>query len=84
MFFKLPVTLLSAFACVALANVIPADPTITPPAILPRQLDAAWIGWVQDNGTCMHAFWQTVRELELTYRRDFTVVRCWQYVVPVW
>ncbi|KAK7190521.1 hypothetical protein DPSP01_005256 [Paraphaeosphaeria sporulosa] len=51
MIFQLPVTLLSALACVALANVIPADPTITPPAILPRQLDAAWIGWVQDNGT---------------------------------
>ncbi|KAF2439840.1 hypothetical protein P171DRAFT_435697 [Karstenula rhodostoma CBS 690.94] len=51
MILQLPVTLLSAIVCVALANVIPADPTITPPAILPRQLDAAWIGWVQDNGT---------------------------------
>ncbi|KAL5418952.1 hypothetical protein PMIN06_002849 [Paraphaeosphaeria minitans] len=51
MIFQLPVALLSILACVSLANVIPADPTITPPAILPRQLDAAWIGWVQENGT---------------------------------
>ncbi|KAJ4351943.1 uncharacterized protein N0V89_007288 [Didymosphaeria variabile] len=51
MIFQLPITLLSSIVCVALANVIPADPTITPPAILPRQADAAWIGWVKDNGT---------------------------------
>jgi hypothetical protein len=53
---QLPVTLLSVIACVALANVLPADPTITPLAVLPRQLDAAWIGWVKDNETCMHSF----------------------------
>lgn len=55
MFFKLPVALLLTVVSVALANAIPADPTITPAAILPRQVDADWIGWVKDpdSGTCM-------------------------------
>lgn len=55
MLFQLPVGLLSAIAYGALANAIPADPTITAAAVLPRQVAADWIGWVKDPdaGTCM-------------------------------
>ncbi|KAJ4299526.1 hypothetical protein N0V90_004771 [Kalmusia sp. IMI 367209] len=48
---RLPISLLSAIAWVVMANAIPADPTITPAALLPRQADAGFVGWVQDNGT---------------------------------
>lgn len=36
------------------ANVIaaPADPTITAPAILPRQNNDQFVGWVQSSGKC--------------------------------
>lgn len=48
MFFQLPVGLLAAIAWVALVDAIPADPTITAAAVLPRQVAADWIGWVKD------------------------------------
>lgn len=55
MFFQLPVGLLAGIAWVALVDAIPADPTITAAAVLPRQVAADWIGWLKDPdaGTCM-------------------------------
>lgn len=46
-----PVLSTVAFAAIAVAAV-PADPTITAPAILPRQNDAQFIGWVEYSGSC--------------------------------
>ncbi|KAF2638788.1 hypothetical protein P280DRAFT_508550 [Massarina eburnea CBS 473.64] len=43
--------LLSIIAWAAFAIAAPADPTITSPPILPRQADAAFIGWVSYNST---------------------------------
>ena len=48
MIFELPLTVVSVIAYFALANAVPADPTITPAAVLPRQLAADWIGYVKD------------------------------------
>ncbi|KAF2679926.1 hypothetical protein K458DRAFT_112727 [Lentithecium fluviatile CBS 122367] len=48
---KLPITLLSAVAWAMLAHAAPADPTITAPAVLPRQLDSFFIGYLEINGT---------------------------------
>jgi hypothetical protein len=31
---------------------VPADPTITTPALLPRQNDARFIGFLEQSGTC--------------------------------
>jgi hypothetical protein len=31
---------------------VPADPTITPAAVLPRQNNDQFIGWLQYNSTC--------------------------------
>jgi hypothetical protein len=49
---KLPITLLSAVAWVMLACAAPADPTITAPALLPRQLDQFFIGYIESDSTC--------------------------------
>jgi hypothetical protein len=44
---------LQAAAIFALAvGAVPADPTITSPALLPRQNDAQFIGFVEQSGTC--------------------------------
>lgn len=48
---KLPITLLSAAAWTMLAYAAPADPTITPPPVLPRQLEQAFIGFLEVNNT---------------------------------
>ncbi|KAF2465319.1 uncharacterized protein BDR25DRAFT_306759 [Lindgomyces ingoldianus] len=49
---QLPFPLLSALAWATLVNaLVPADPTITSPAILPRQNNDRYIGWVENNGT---------------------------------
>jgi hypothetical protein len=50
---KLPINLLSAIACARLAYAAPAEPTITAPAILPRQLGSNFIGFVESDSTCM-------------------------------
>ena len=46
----------SALSAVALytfvAAAVPADPTITAPAVLPRQNNDQFIGWVESSGTC--------------------------------
>ncbi|KAF2124557.1 hypothetical protein P153DRAFT_401160 [Dothidotthia symphoricarpi CBS 119687] len=52
----LPIALLSAvaWAKLALGNavpLVPADPTITTAAMLPRQNANNWIGWVEESGT---------------------------------
>jgi hypothetical protein len=41
------------FSTFAIAGV-PADPLITAPAVLPRQNDAQFIGWVEVSGTCQY------------------------------
>jgi hypothetical protein len=44
---------LSTVAFSAFANAgVPADPTITARAVLPRQNDAQFIGWVEYSGSC--------------------------------
>ena len=50
---QLPITLLSAVAWAILAYAAPADPTITAPALLPRQLDSFFIGYIESDSTCM-------------------------------
>ncbi|KAF2822450.1 hypothetical protein CC86DRAFT_469810 [Ophiobolus disseminans] len=47
---KIPFLVLSAVAFSAFAIAAPADPTITSPAILPRQNGDRFIGWVQSSG----------------------------------
>jgi hypothetical protein len=42
-----------AFAALAAARV-PAEPTITAPAVLPRQNSAGFIGWVEVSGSCQY------------------------------
>ncbi|KAH7108661.1 hypothetical protein B0J11DRAFT_586836 [Dendryphion nanum] len=49
---RLPITLLSALAWARLTTaLVPADPTITAAAILPRQNNDRFIGWVEASGT---------------------------------
>jgi hypothetical protein len=43
---------LSAVMFSAFAVAAPADPTITAPAILPRQNIDQFVGWVQSGGKC--------------------------------
>jgi hypothetical protein len=52
---RLPVLLGSVLALteVVKSSPRPADPTITAPALLPRQQPANFIGWGELNGTCM-------------------------------
>ncbi|PVH94780.1 hypothetical protein DM02DRAFT_660761 [Periconia macrospinosa] len=44
-------TYLSFVTWFAFSAGAPADPTITPPALLPRQDDAAFVGWLSYNGS---------------------------------
>ncbi|KAF2729310.1 hypothetical protein EJ04DRAFT_75403 [Polyplosphaeria fusca] len=50
---QLPISLLSVlvWSCSVNASPRPADPTITAPALLPRQQAANFIGWVEASGT---------------------------------
>ncbi|KAF2653468.1 hypothetical protein K491DRAFT_717973 [Lophiostoma macrostomum CBS 122681] len=51
MFNPLPISFVSALAWAQVVKSAPADPTITPPAILPRQNADNFIGWLSYNGT---------------------------------
>jgi hypothetical protein len=46
-----PITLLVTAAWAILVKAAPADPTITAPAVLPRQLDSFFIGYLEVNST---------------------------------
>jgi hypothetical protein len=51
---RYPLAGLAVFAFSALnVAAVPADPTITAAALLPRQNDAAYIGWIESSsGVC--------------------------------
>jgi hypothetical protein len=52
--YNLPALSALPFAAFAVAGV-PADPTITAPAVLPRQNSAGFIGWVEVSGSCQYS-----------------------------
>ena len=85
MLFKLPVALLAVVVDGAWAKAVPAEPTITAPAILPRQVAADWIGWVKDpeRGTCRWTV-DSMFGIMLTVDRDFAELRYWRHVVSEW
>lgn len=50
---RFPISVISALAVGNLANAfVPADPTITAPALLPRQNNDRFIGYVEFSGSC--------------------------------
>lgn len=58
---------LSTFALAMAAD--PADPTITPPAVLPRQgNDAQFIGYIESSGTCRYSYAVSIQYTEYCYR----------------
>jgi hypothetical protein len=57
-FFPLGLLSAASFHLVRAVPAEPADPTITPPAVLPllpRQQDAAFIGYLSTDGSCTYS-----------------------------
>lgn len=65
MFRRLQTLAISASALWALSSAVPADPTITAAAVLPRQNSDNFIGFLEQNNTC--GFATIISELRLTY-----------------
>lgn len=51
---RLRTIIISVSALLQLSSASPADPTITAPAVLPRQNSDNFVGYVELNNTCKH------------------------------
>ncbi|KAH7347102.1 hypothetical protein BKA66DRAFT_447644 [Pyrenochaeta sp. MPI-SDFR-AT-0127] len=71
---RLPISILSALALGKVASaLVPADPTITAPAILPkRQNDDRFIGWVEFSGS----WYSETCNVGLTWFQDGKYAQC--------